>query len=248
MKRRGFTLLEVMVALSILAVTLVAISGINANSFQSSNYARAITVATMLARGKMIDIEMEVQKDGFSESEKNYNGDFSDEGYTSMKWEALVRPVEIDVNKLLGPLLGGDVDVAGGQLPDQFKAMIAGLEGTSIDEVAGEQQGLGQVKELVQGGGIELVFKQVGETLSNSIREITLEIKWGRKGIDEESIRFVQYVTTNGRLSIRPGQFNPATLNPAGLGTNPNANQPANGNNNSRTPGSNTPGRGQDVN
>ncbi|MEL7371109.1 MAG: prepilin-type N-terminal cleavage/methylation domain-containing protein, partial [Myxococcota bacterium] len=37
MSRRGFTLLEVMVALSILAVTLVAIAGINANSFESSN-------------------------------------------------------------------------------------------------------------------------------------------------------------------------------------------------------------------
>ena len=61
-----------MVSLSILAVTLVAISGINANSFESANYARAITVATLLARSKMIDIEMEIQKDGFTDSEKEY--------------------------------------------------------------------------------------------------------------------------------------------------------------------------------
>ena len=244
MNRKGFTLLEVMVALSILAVTLVAISGINANSFESSNYARAITVATMLARGKMIDIEMQVQKDGFSESDKDYKGDFSEEGYKTMKWEALVRPVEIDVNKLLGPLLGGDTEIAGDKLPDEFKAMIAGLEGSSVDEVSGQQQELGQVQDLIQNGGIELVFKQVGETLSNSIREITLEIKWGRKGIDEESIRFVQYVTTNGRLSIRPGQVVPGAL-PAG--STPVPTTPGGTTNPSRVPVT-TPGAGAEVN
>ena len=217
--RRGFTLLEVMVALAILAVTLVAISGINANSFESSNYARAITVATMLARSKMLDVEMEVQKDGFSDSDKDYDGDFSEEGYPSMEWNATVRPVEVDVGNLLGPLLGGDLDVAGDKLPGDFTAMIAGLNGTSIEDVAaGGQQELGQVQDLLQGGGIELVFRQVGETLSNSIREITLEITWGRKGIDEESIKFVQYVTTTGRLSLAPSQVAADALTPGGRG------------------------------
>ncbi|MEL7370492.1 MAG: hypothetical protein AAFN74_16350, partial [Myxococcota bacterium] len=203
----------------ILAVTLVAIAGINANSFESSNYARSITVATMLARSKMIDIEMEVQKDGFTDSEKDYDGDFSEEGYESMKWEAIVRPIEVDVSKLLGPLLGGDTEVAGDKLPDQFKSMIAGLNGSSVEEVGGQNQQLGQVQDLLQNGGIELVFKQVGETLANSIREITLEIKWGRPGIDEESLKFVQYVTTTGRLSLAPSQLAPAGLTPDGRGS-----------------------------
>lgn len=222
----GFTLLEVMVALSILAVTLVAIGGINANSFESSNYARSITVATMLARSKMIDIEMEVQKDGFTDSDKEYDGDFSEEGYESMKWEATVRPIEVDVGKLLGPLLGGDIGgdgtVGGDRLPDQMQAMLAGLNGSSVEDVANQPQELGQLQALMQNGGIELVFKQVGETLSNSIREITLEITWGREGIDEESIKFVQYVTTTGRLSIPPSQLAPGALTPGGRGS-PNA-------------------------
>ncbi|NJK88601.1 MAG: prepilin-type N-terminal cleavage/methylation domain-containing protein [Myxococcales bacterium] len=67
MSKRGFTLLEVMVALSILALALTSIAGINANSFESSNYARGLTVATLLARAKMLDIELELQKDGFGE-------------------------------------------------------------------------------------------------------------------------------------------------------------------------------------
>ena len=220
MSKRGFTLLEVMVALSILAITLVAIAGINANSFESSNYARSITVATMLARSKMIDIEMEVQKDGFSDSEKEYDGDFSDEGYESMEWQATVRPIEVDVSKLLGGLLGGDAEeIAGDKLPDQMQSMLAGLNGSSVEEVAGGSQEVGQVQQLLNNGGMELVFKQVGETLSKSIREITLEITWGRKGIDQESIRFVQYVTTTGRLSIAPSGLVPASLTPGGRGS-----------------------------
>ena len=214
--RRGFTLLEVMVSMSILAITLVAIAGINANSFESSNYARAVTVATMLARSKMIDIEMEVQKEGFSDSEKDFDGNFSEEGYESIKWEAVVRPIEVDVGQLLGPLLGGDTEVAGDKLPGQMQAMIAGLNGGTVEEVSGDQQQLGQVQELMQNGGMELVFQQVGETLSKSIREITLEIKWGRKGIDEESIKFVQYVTTTGRLSIPASQLVSAPLTQGG--------------------------------
>ena len=216
--RRGFTLLEVMVSLSILAVTLVAIAGINANSFESSNYARAITVATMLARSKMLDLEMELQKEGFSDSKKEFKGDFSDEGNESMKWNATIRPIEVDVGKLLGPLLGGDAEVAGDKLPSQMQSMIAGLNGSSVEQVAGQGQELGQLKDLMQNGGIELVFKQVGETLSKSIREITLEITWGRKNIDEESIKFVQYVTTSGRLSVAPSQLVPASLTPGGRG------------------------------
>ncbi len=219
MKRRGFSLLEVMVALAILALALVAVSGINANSFESSNYARSMTIATMLARSKMLDIELEIQKDGFSESEQDFKGNFSEEGYESMRWRATVRPIEVDVSQLLGPLLGGDTEIAGDQLPGQLSSMIAGLNGSSIEEVADAPQELGQVQELLNNGGMELVFKQVGETLSRSIREITLEIEWGRENIDLESIKFVQYVTTTGRLSVAPSQLTPASLTPGGRGS-----------------------------
>ena len=44
----GFTLLEVMVAMAILALSLTAIAGINAAGFANSNYAKYVTVATLL--------------------------------------------------------------------------------------------------------------------------------------------------------------------------------------------------------
>lgn len=202
--RRGFTLLEVMVSLSILALAMVAVAGTNANSFEASNYARHVTVATMLARSKMLDVELELQDEGFSENEQEDDGDFSEEGFAKMKWRTTVRPIEVDVGQLLGGFLGGDVDSE--SLPEQMQNFLGAMNGAGPDEQLNQQAQGSDLAKMLGGGQLELVFKQVGETLSNSIREITVEVYWGREGIDRESIEFVQYVTTTGRLK-GPAQF-----------------------------------------
>src|SRR5437763_10121214 len=77
---RGFTLLEVMISLAILAVSLVAISGLNGGAVAMESYARRATEATLLLRGKMNDIEDQMQKDGFSDFDDEKHGTFDDEG------------------------------------------------------------------------------------------------------------------------------------------------------------------------
>lgn len=203
MKQRasaGFTLLEVLISMAILALALTTIAGINANSFEESNYARWVTVGTLLARSKMIDVEEQLRKDGFGDSDKEYDGDFSEEGYPNMKWTATCRKVEVDVGQLVGGLFGEDVSPEA--LPDQLKSFLGAKEGApelpaGSDPVAGND-----LSQMLAGGAMEMVFKQVGETLANSIREITLEITWGGKN-DLESLKFVQYVTTTGRLALK---------------------------------------------
>ncbi len=249
MRRRGFTLLEVMVSLSILALALTAIAGINANSFESSNYARHLTVATLLARSKMIDVEEELRKEGFGDSDKEYDGDFSEEGYPKMRWQATCRKTEIDIGQMIGGMLGGQLNSS--SLPKEMQEFIGAMQGESTEELNEEVSG-SDLKQLMGGEMAELMFKQVGEVLGNSIREITLEIKWGKEGYDEEEVKFVQYVTTTGRLNFQnvvnplnaaaaaaagglpggaggaglPGGINPLTGKPlpgARGGVNPNA-------------------------
>jgi general secretion pathway protein I len=53
MRQQGFTLLEVMVALAILAITLVIIFSQQAISINMGNEARIITKATLVARERM---------------------------------------------------------------------------------------------------------------------------------------------------------------------------------------------------
>jgi general secretion pathway protein I len=218
-----------MVALAILAMSLTVLSGISANSFDASNYAKFLTVSTMLARSKMIDIEEELRKDGFGDDEKTFDGDFSEEGHPGIKWTAVCRPIEVELGELVSSLLGGDFEDE--DLPDAVQNVFGGGSNAPLGEditaaAGGAAAGAGgtDLNQLLAGGGLEPILKGVGETLQKSIREITLEIKWKAGDKYEESVRFVQYVTTSGRLALPentpprladpslPGQRNPNTL------------------------------------
>lgn len=224
--RRGFTLLEVMVAVAMLALAITAMAAINANSFEASNYARGVTVATLLARSKMLDLEQEIQKDGFGSNEKTFDGDFSEEGFPGVTWRAVARPVEVDITPLVEGFLGGKISPE--SLPGQMQTFMGALNGTGVgpdgtlpDAGLEEEVQGGDLAKLLGGGQIEGIFKQISETLGNSIREISLEIIWG-KGIDEESVKFVQYLTTTGRLTGPRGGSAVPTVPGAGTRANPN--------------------------
>jgi len=53
---RGFTLLEVMVALAVLAGAMMALADLTGNALRNFAYARDLSVATVLARGKMAEV------------------------------------------------------------------------------------------------------------------------------------------------------------------------------------------------
>ena len=62
--RRAFTLLEVLVAVSILGLGLTAILSAQAGAFSSSAHSRNISVAVGLLRCKMSEVEEHLLKDG----------------------------------------------------------------------------------------------------------------------------------------------------------------------------------------
>lgn len=71
---RGFTLLEVLVAVAILGLGLTAILSAQAGSFASAAHARNLSVATGLVRCKMAEVEEHLRKDGFQETDENGSG------------------------------------------------------------------------------------------------------------------------------------------------------------------------------
>ena len=90
MNRRGFTLLEVVVALAILGLALLAIFDLNAGAVNSHAYAKRLTVATMLARSKMTDLEQELYDKGFDADDQERSGDFKSEGWEAFTWKAQI--------------------------------------------------------------------------------------------------------------------------------------------------------------
>lgn len=95
MTKKGFTLLEVLIALAILASALTVLMGTMANSGQQAIFSNDLTRASQLARSKMIDIEYEIMEEGFQTSDQTLSGDFRDAGFPDVTWEAQILIVEI---------------------------------------------------------------------------------------------------------------------------------------------------------
>ena len=86
--QRGFTLLEVMVALSIIAIVLVSVYRMHAQTVSMNNEVRFYSTAPMLAQIKMAEIESESQKNIGDDS-----GDFGDE-FPDYRWNIVIDDVE----------------------------------------------------------------------------------------------------------------------------------------------------------
>ena len=117
---RGFTLVEVMIALALLGMTLVVVSKSTANNLLNAQNAHMTGVTTDLARGKMYDTEERLLKDGFSDSDQSANGDFSDEGWPDVKWAAKVEQVELPPLQQLQQLAKGQAQKT---VADRAKAL-----------------------------------------------------------------------------------------------------------------------------
>jgi general secretion pathway protein I len=85
----GFTLLEVMIALAILSLVAVAFLRAQASSVHLVDESIQISMATLLAREKMTDLESV----GFPEPGKNSGP--GGEVFPSFRWEQVVSSTEI---------------------------------------------------------------------------------------------------------------------------------------------------------
>jgi len=84
----GFTLLEVMIAMAILAIALVAVYQSQSQSLSMASGSRFLTTASLLAQGRMAEIDAANPLQMV-----NGNGDFG-EAFPDYKWEVEIGDVE----------------------------------------------------------------------------------------------------------------------------------------------------------
>jgi len=80
-RSKGFTLLEVLVALAILAIALVSIFKLQGQTLQMSAKARFLTVAPQLAQAKLAEIETQ-DFDDITDGSGAFSGEQSDYNWT----------------------------------------------------------------------------------------------------------------------------------------------------------------------
>jgi len=131
--RRGFTLLEVMVAVAVMALAMGVMVEVEGHAIEKTNDAKYYTVATLLLRGKILDVQQTLREEGYGDFVNVLEGDFSEEGYPEFRWAARVRKLEVPIPSS-----------AGGEKANQA---TEGSGGLSLATLAPMLQNVGSVLE-----------------------------------------------------------------------------------------------------
>ena len=172
-KRGGFTLVEVLVAVAVLAFSLSVLMGTQSLVTQQLKLADQMYLAAILIHEQMLRIEDEIRQEGASETTDRDCGDFDEDQYEGFEWCVEIEPVEISddaedqfVANVHGELFGegasGEGSLSGSAAVSRFLPMI-----------------IGQVPQFIN---------QVGERT----RKITLTIEW-EGPFGEQSLTVTQY-------------------------------------------------------
>lgn len=92
-KHKGFTLIEVLVALSIITIALTSVYRLQGDTFRMSSDARFYTQAPLLAKSKLTELESKGMKNASDGS-----GDFGDE-YPGYTWSISLEEIQPDFFK-----------------------------------------------------------------------------------------------------------------------------------------------------
>jgi len=168
MNRRAiaaFTLLEVMIAMAILSVSLIVVMD---QAALVTQYQGEQILAATLARRKMVDLELAIEKDGFPADAKEECGTFEEDLADEMdqpngieRFEYCWTLKEVDL-----PI---PMDMLGGS--GEGEGSGSGSRGTSA--MAGALP-----------GGISP--EAIGEQLSKAVRVLTLTVKWKTGELPQE--------------------------------------------------------------
>src|SRR5271170_6546980 len=113
----GFTLLEVIIALTIMVLAFTAILSVESGGISAAEKTHQINIVTMLARNKMIETEYAIENKSFDEVKKDDEGKF--DGYPDCRWTSTVKEVKFPSLNLqaLNPSGGDDSKAPSGSQP-----------------------------------------------------------------------------------------------------------------------------------
>lgn len=195
-KESGFTLVEVMIALAILAMSLTLLlrgASINVASTQRS---QLMTAATELARGKMYDIEEKLLEEGFQQLDVTEDGDFEEEGWPQIKWEVEILKIELPNLEAMQGLGAPGEEGADGE------------EGAGGGLLGGMLGGMGASDGGAGAGLIGSQFEVFRGIMEEAIRKVHLKISYRVAGYDEEfgvDCYFTDPAAVNRIINLGPG-------------------------------------------
>jgi general secretion pathway protein I len=212
---RGFTLLEVLVAVSILGLGLTAVLSAQTGLFASSTRTEKNSFAIGLLRCKMNEIELQMLKQGFSLVDESEQGpcceDDRIQGFScAWKVDRVLLPEPTEFGSLGEGSGLSDAVGATGMGPLGAIAAVGETQGG----ILGGNANLGGVADLLGGaaaGGAQallpmlmsLVYPNLKPMLEASIRRVTVTVRWKEGRIDRD-LSATQFVTSPQQGGLDP--------------------------------------------
>ncbi len=200
-RKQGFTLLEVAISVAILAVALTAIFSSEITAMRIASRARKYTVATMLARCKMGELEEELLKEGFSTNDQNGDDECCEgaeiEGFTC-EWSVtrIVLPeAELEEEEGAQPGTGGEGE---GEEPGEtptLDSLLAGTAGGANPAAGGDLANM----------AFSYAFPIMKPRIEEQVRRATVEVHW-KDGERDRSFDVVQYVVQQPQVQPQQQQ------------------------------------------
>lgn len=121
---KGFSLVEIMVALAILSMSVLTVITLQNSSVRMSIYSKQSTIASMLARSVMVDAYLEYYAQSLTNAIKEEKSGEEEMAGLPMKWTTTLDEVPLEI-----PLEGGEEEEGDSQAstPDAFKPIIETL-------------------------------------------------------------------------------------------------------------------------
>lgn len=192
----GFSLLEILVSIAILAMALVVLSRIVTGNVVAANHARMITSATFLARSRISMMEQSLLEYGFDEMDGEDEGTFDEEGFPHFRWYSNVERIELP---------------ADATQKVQDSANKATTSNNPLEVLSG-----------FMGGFMATLMDPIRLGLQESVRKLTVRVMWDEAGKPEQSFEVVNFLTDPARLETAVTlAATGATDTTTGTGTSP---------------------------
>ena len=179
---KGFTLLEVLIAMSLLALGLAALIGHQSVAVQMSHSSNQLGQANLLAQGKLLDLEHLLVSESMDVLDNCEEGNFRREDFDEFEWKACAYKLEID---------DGAVEQIGEQLLSTLSGSM-GLNFMDTESLSDDQSRLlGQATQFL--GAIPMFLQR----LEDKVRKVRVEVTW-EDGVGERSVVVERFVTSLG--------------------------------------------------
>lgn len=213
--------MEVLVSIAILGLGLTAILSAQAGSFAAAAQARSVSLATGLARCKMSELEEQVLRDGFQETDQTGEGPCCDADESSgmrCTWRIeklqLPDPKYGDLNLGSSLNLGGSASSSAGGAPGALGLLAGGLGAgaTGLGNISNPAEAAGAIAGIAAGASdpnapssgagmgvdaigqmaMSFVYPTLKGIFEASTRRLTVVITW-RSGAKNYSFDLVQW-------------------------------------------------------